>query len=63
MNLPEVEAVKLVRVEPGDVVFVKVGRIVSKDEIVSLRDMIKPLFPDNEVVVGCDADIEIVRAS
>lgn len=60
--LENVTEAKVVRVQPGDVVFLKVARKVTASMVEAIKEQAQPLWPDNKVVVGMGVDIEVIRA-
>jgi hypothetical protein len=58
----EYESVRILRLQPGDVIVVRIADRIDKPAAEAIRDDLKPKFPDHEVLVlGPDADLEIVR--
>jgi hypothetical protein len=58
----EYESVRILRLQPGDVVVVRFADRIDKLTAETIRNDLKPKFPDHEVLVlGPDADLEIVR--
>jgi hypothetical protein len=51
--LPEVRSIEVARLKPTDVLVVEMRRAVSMKEVENIQAMLKPIFPDNKVVV-CD---------
>lgn len=57
-----VEETRITRLQPGDIVVVKVSRLISDAEHDYFLDHVKPLFPDNQVLVlDGGADLAITR--
>lgn len=63
-ELPEyIEEVRLLRVEPGDVVIFRSGRVLSGSDAQLASEMIEGLFPKNMVVVlNPDEEFSVARA-
>jgi uncharacterized protein (DUF58 family) len=58
----EYESIRILRLQPGDVVVVRLADHIDKLTAEKIRDDLKPKFPDHEVLVlGPNADLEIVR--
>jgi hypothetical protein len=59
---PELESVRVLRLQPGDVVVVRLADRIDKHAAETIRNDLRPKFPDHEVLVlGPNADLEIVR--
>lgn len=62
--LDNVTEAKVVKVEPGDVIFLRVeGQRISPDIAKAIKEQAKAIWPDNEIVVGAGVDVAIVRPS
>jgi hypothetical protein len=57
----EYESVRILRLQPGDVVVVRLADRMDKHTAETIRNDLKPKFPDHEVLIlGPNADLEIV---
>jgi regulator of RNase E activity RraA len=62
MSIDEhVEKVLVVKVEPGDVVVLKPKTRVSASIAKDIRAQAAKIWPDNEIAVLSDMDIEVIR--
>jgi hypothetical protein len=59
---PELPEVKVLRLQPGDILVAKVDDRVSQERAVSLRETLQTAFPGYEVVVVSGFDLEVARA-
>lgn len=63
MELPEISEVKVVKVDPGDVIVLRGSRRISKEQARALMEYAQPLWPDNQIaVLPGEVDISVVRA-
>ena len=57
------ESVRILRLQPGDVLVVRLDADITRQQAHDIRQELKPKFPDNEVLVlGRGVDVEIFRA-
>jgi hypothetical protein len=61
VDLPEIERLQAVRLEPGDVVVLTVARPVSMSVAAELKGQLEPVFPGHRVLVLTEAELEILR--
>jgi hypothetical protein len=63
--LNNVTEAKVVRVQPGDVIWLKVGHATHMDAITAaqIKERAKKIWPDNDIAVGVDIDVELVRTT
>lgn len=56
------ESTKILRLQPGDIVVLRVASDLSEREHQDTMDRAKVLFPDHEVLVlAHDADVQVLR--
>jgi hypothetical protein len=56
-----VEEVRIARLQPGDVVLVKVFAEADSETIEYIHVMLEGTFPDNKIIILEGVDIEVVR--
>lgn len=63
MTNPEyLEHAKVVRVQTGDVIWVGVDKRLTREQAETLSNQLKPLWPDNQIVLAQEGtDITVVR--
>lgn len=61
MELPEIERVEAIRVEPDDLILVTTRHPISMQEAERLKGQLRRIFPNNLCVVMTDATLEVVR--
>jgi hypothetical protein len=63
VDLPEVTEARVVHVKPGDVIWLRVkSNYLSDRAVEEIRKRAKEVWPDNEIVIGADIDLSVVRA-
>jgi hypothetical protein len=60
-SFPEITEAKVVRVEPGDVIWLKTELHLTAAQAVAIKESAKRIWPDNEIAIGQDIDLVIVR--
>lgn len=59
---PEYESVRILRLQPGDTIVVRLAYEPSRPVIHAVKAQLEPKFPGHEILVlGPNEDIEIVR--
>lgn len=61
MDLPPIERVEAVRLEPGDVVVLTVAQPIPMAVAESLKEQLRPVFPGHKVLIVSQAELEILR--
>ena len=59
--LEHLEHVRLMRIEPGDVVIARVDEHSPREAIHPIKEDLQKVFPDNQVVVCRGVDLSIAR--
>jgi hypothetical protein len=63
MTEPEYESVRILRLQPGDTIVVRLADNYPPGVVQSIKDQLEPKFPDHEVLVlGPNVDLELVCA-
>lgn len=60
-DLEHVTEAKVVRVEPGDVIFLRTDMRLGVGQAQAIKEQAREIWPDNQIVVAQELDIEIVR--
>ena len=56
------ESVQLLRLQPGDIVVLRVPRDLSEQDFAGFSDRVKATFPDHQLVLLDDtADLQVFR--
>lgn len=50
-DIPEVKSVEVARLHPRDVIVLEVDQILSQHDVEMLQEMVKSVWPDNQVAV------------
>lgn len=61
-DLAVVTEVRVVHVDPGDVIWLRVDdKHLTAHQAALIRERAKEIWPDNEVCVGANIDVAVVR--
>lgn len=60
----DIESINKVSVEPGDVVVLRVAHKVTGEHLDELSTVLRPMFPDNRILVLDEGDeLEVYRVA
>jgi len=61
MTEPELEHVKVMRLEPGDVIVARVAPGTTWEDAQRLKDTLQVKFPGHEAMVTAGAELDVLR--
>lgn len=63
MTPAELAEIKVLRLQPGDVIIARFDVDVSEDSAIEVKQKLEEEFPGHEVLVCCGFELEVARKS
>lgn len=60
---PEIEEVRVLRLQPGDILVARVAEEATPDAIEGIRKRLEAMFPDHKTLVCLGITLEVARQS
>jgi hypothetical protein len=61
-DLPEIASAKIVRVQPGDVIWLRSDHSLHPDQANQIKQYASTVWPDNKIVVADRIDVALIRS-